>query len=147
MIEVLESWILAHYLDTLIRTLALPQLSEHAYFSTSDPQYMINNTSNAGKSVFNSGDSFRWIESYFGRVNFGYAGKYLLTSSIYSWWIDQIWVWQQVWLIPLSGAFKWKMSEEGFLPQAINELSFRLGYGVTGNQCIGYNLYDGRTKI
>jgi iron complex outermembrane receptor protein len=73
--------------------------------------------------------------SFFGRLNYTYAEKYLLTltlrndgSSRFS--PDTRWG-----LFP-SAAFAWRISEEGFLAGAENlsNLKLRLGYGVTGQQ-------------
>ena len=120
--------------------------SEHAFFSLTDPQLMINNTSNAGKSVYNTSDVYDELQSYFGRVNFGYAGKYLLTASLRADGSTKFGPDNKYGYFP-SAAFKWKVSEEGFLPKQVSELSLRLGYGVTGNQSIAHNLYDGRSRF
>jgi len=73
--------------------------------------------------------------SFFGRLNYSYKGKYLLTgtvrrdgSSRFS--KDNRWGW-----FP-SGAFAWRIKEEGFLKNVIvlSDLKLRLGYGETGQQ-------------
>jgi iron complex outermembrane receptor protein len=80
--------------------------------------------------------------SFFGRLNYTFKGKYLLTgtlrrdgSSRFS--KDNRWGW-----FP-SGAFAWRMKEEDFLKSSrtISDLKLRLGYGVTGQQA-GIGLYD-----
>lgn len=73
--------------------------------------------------------------SFFGRLNYSFKGKYLLTGTIrrdgssrFS--EDNRWGW-----FP-SGAFAWRIKEEGFLKgsNTISDLKLRLGYGVTGQQ-------------
>ncbi len=75
------------------------------------------------------------LQSYFGRMNLGYDGKYLLTlnyrrdnTSRFS---------------PemrkgdfYGGAFAWKIKEESFLKNVdfISDLKLRVGYGTTGQQ-------------
>jgi TonB-linked SusC/RagA family outer membrane protein len=73
--------------------------------------------------------------SFFGRVNYSYKGKYLLTGTIRKdgssrFSKDNRWGW-----FP-SGAFAWRMKDENFLKNvnALSELKLRLGYGVTGQQ-------------
>jgi iron complex outermembrane receptor protein len=82
------------------------------------------------------------LMSYFGRVNYSYKGKYLLTGTIrrdgssrFS--KDNRWGW-----FP-SGAFAWRLKEEGFIKNiaVISELKLRAGYGVTGQQD-GIGNYD-----
>ena len=45
-----------------------------------------------------------------------------------------------------SAAFKWRLSDESFVPDAFTDLNFRLSYGVTGNQAFGHNLYTPRSR-
>ncbi len=78
------------------------------------------------------------LVSYFGRLNYSYDSKYLLTftyrrdgSSRFSP--------ENRWGNFLSGAFAWNISEEAFLKdsETISSLKLRLGYGQTGQQEIG----------
>jgi TonB-dependent starch-binding outer membrane protein SusC len=78
------------------------------------------------------------VISFFGRLNYTYAGKYLLTFTLRddgsSRFIDE-----NRWGLFPSAAFAWKINEESFLKNSavINELKLRLGWGVTGQQDIG----------
>lgn len=91
-----------------------------------------------------SGNSSEWgLASFFGRLNYAYAGKYLAeanfrydgTSRIYK---DNRWG-----IFPsFSGA--WRISEENFIKDKarwINNLKFRLSWGKLGNQAIGNYAY------
>jgi TonB-dependent starch-binding outer membrane protein SusC len=80
--------------------------------------------------------------SFFGRVNYAYKGKYLLTGTIRRdgssrFAKENRWGW-----FP-SGAFAWRMKEESFFKNiaALSDLKLRIGYGVTGQQD-GIGNYD-----
>lgn len=80
--------------------------------------------------------------SYFGRLNYSYKGKYLLTGTIRRDGSSRFagnnrWGW-----FP-SAAFAWRMKDENFLKNSgtISDLKLRLGYGITGQQ-EGIGLYD-----
>jgi iron complex outermembrane receptor protein len=82
------------------------------------------------------------LVSLFGRVNYSFKGKYLLTGTIRrdasSRFAEENWVgWYP------SGAFAWRIKDEDFLrnSRTISDLKIRLGYGVTGQQ-EGIGLYD-----
>lgn len=76
--------------------------------------------------------------SFFGRVNYSFANKYLLTATLRRdgstrFGPDNRWGW-----FP-SAAFAWRILEEDFasgLQGVLSDLKLRLGYGITGNQDI-----------
>lgn len=79
-----------------------------------------------------------YLVSFFGRANYSFQGKYLLTgtvrydgSSRFS--EDTRWG-----LFP-SAAIAWRIKDEGFLSGVsfISDLKLRAGYGVTGQQDVG----------
>jgi TonB-linked SusC/RagA family outer membrane protein len=82
------------------------------------------------------------LVSLFGRLNYSFKGKYLLTGTIRrdasSRFAENNWVG----LFP-SGAFAWRMKDEDFLKNSntISDLKLRVGYGETGQQ-EGIGLYD-----
>jgi iron complex outermembrane receptor protein len=80
--------------------------------------------------------------SFFGRLNYSYKGKYLLTGTIRRDGSSRFsennrWGW-----FP-SAAFAWRVKEEGFLKNSkiLSDLKLRLGYGETGQQD-GIGNYD-----
>ncbi len=80
--------------------------------------------------------------SYLGRVNFTIANTYILTASIRRDGSSKFNPNNRYGLFP-SAAFAWKAKNETFLKNvdAVSDLKFRVGYGVTGQQDgIGY--YD-----
>jgi iron complex outermembrane receptor protein len=80
--------------------------------------------------------------SFFGRLNYAYKGKYLLTGTVRRDGSSRFteahrWGW-----FP-SGAFAWRIKEENFLKKitVLSDLKLRLGYGETGQQD-GIGNYD-----
>ncbi|WP_229201290.1 SusC/RagA family TonB-linked outer membrane protein [Arcticibacterium luteifluviistationis] len=85
----------------------------------------------------NSGTSSTQLSSYFGRVNYGFADKYLFTftgrydgSSNFSK--------NNKWAFFPSGAFAWNIMNEEFMQNfnAFTSWKIRTSYGLTGNQAI-----------
>lgn len=76
-------------------------------------------------------------ESYFGRINLSYNGKYLLTGNIRDDGSSKFAPGNR-WVITYSGAFAWRLAEEKFMKnfKAVSDLKIRLGYGLTNNQNI-----------
>ncbi|ANW96383.1 hypothetical protein AXE80_08875 [Wenyingzhuangia fucanilytica] len=77
------------------------------------------------------------LSSFFGRINYNYKGKYLLTltgrfdgSSKFAA--------NNKWAFFPAAALAYKINEESFMKEidAISELKLRLSYGVSGNQAI-----------
>ncbi|MFL9832426.1 SusC/RagA family TonB-linked outer membrane protein [Chryseobacterium terrae] len=86
--------------------------------------------------------------SYFGRVNYNYDNRYLVTGTLRydgsSKFKDNLWG-----MFP-SAAVAWRISEEGFwknskIDDYINDLKFRGEYGVVGNNGIPNNVF--RTNV
>jgi len=79
-----------------------------------------------------------YIISFFGRINYTFKDRYLLTFTVRddgsSRFIDE-----NKWALFPSVAFAWKIKDESFLKEvkAVNDLKLRLGWGITGQQDIG----------
>jgi len=104
---------------------------------------------NAGDATTatNSGDNSGYDggsaqESYFGRINFSWDDKYLLTGNIRNDGSSNFPA-SDHWVTTYSGGFAWKINNEAFLKnvKSINELKLRLGYGLTNNQGIPGNTF------
>jgi TonB-dependent starch-binding outer membrane protein SusC len=101
-----------------------------------------------GVKVENSTPSFAFdkpknvLISYFGRINYSYKSKYLLTASLRRDGSSRFNPNNRWGLFP-AGALAWKMSDESFLKNSrvVSDLKLRLGYGVTGQQD-GIGNYD-----
>lgn len=82
------------------------------------------------------------LEAYFGRANFTYDDRYLLTATVRrdgSSKFAEAYRWNTTY----SGALAWKINHENFLKsvKAINDLKLRLGYGLVNNQNIAEYAY------
>ncbi|MDD4969351.1 MAG: TonB-dependent receptor [Paludibacter sp.] len=76
--------------------------------------------------------------SYMGRVNYGYADKYLITATLRQDGSSRFGEKNKYGLFPSASA-AWRISEEEFFKSItfVNDLKLRAGYGATGNQSIG----------
>ncbi len=84
--------------------------------------------------------SNRWSTnrlSYFGRVNYGFDNRYLITASLRADGSDKFGPGNRWGYFP-SGAFAWRITEEDFLKdqEPLSNLKLRLSYGETGNERI-----------
>ncbi|MES2238618.1 MAG: TonB-dependent receptor [Bacteroidota bacterium] len=109
------------------------------------PNFGLDDISNATVSDKSTGHSHSGISSFFARVNYTYDQRYLLTATIRTDGSSKFAEGNQWGVFPsVSGA--WKISEESFwkdhkIANTINSLKLRAGYGITGNNGIGDNLY------
>jgi len=78
------------------------------------------------------------MQSYFGRVNYNYQNKYLITATGRSDGSSRFGLNNKFAFFP-SGAFAWRLSQENFLKDSriISNLKVRMSYGLTGNSEIG----------
>ncbi|HEY0108847.1 MAG TPA: SusC/RagA family TonB-linked outer membrane protein, partial [Fibrella sp.] len=75
------------------------------------------------------------LQSYLARINYGYKDRYLFTASFRADGSSRFGANKRYGYFP-SAALAWRVSEEAFLKnnQVINDLKFRVTYGLTGNQ-------------
>lgn len=80
--------------------------------------------------------------SYYGRLNYGYKGRYLLTATLRRDGSSRFAESNRWGLFP-SVALAWNVKDEAFLRNAtvLSNLKFRASYGITGQQ-EGINYYD-----
>lgn len=95
---------------------------DHSYQESDDSAYATEN----------------YLVSFFGRINYSYLNKYLLTSTVRydgsSRFSDD-----NRWGLFPSAAVAWKIHEESFLKDVdfLSNLKFRLSWGKTGQQDVG----------
>ncbi|MBV4358737.1 SusC/RagA family TonB-linked outer membrane protein [Pinibacter aurantiacus] len=96
-----------------------------------------NTASNSG--VKGSGPA---LESYFGRINFGWQDRYLLTANMRADGSSNFAEGNR-WVNTYSGALAWKINNEKFFRgvRFVNDLKLRVGYGATNNQGIPGNTF------
>ncbi len=82
------------------------------------------------------------LESYFGRANFVFDSKYLLTVNLRRDTSNRFDPDNQTAIFP-GAAFAWVASNESFLKdsKSITSLKFRAGWGQTGQQDMNYNYF------
>ncbi|MDT7829205.1 SusC/RagA family TonB-linked outer membrane protein [Pricia sp. S334] len=92
-------------------------------------------------------DTVDELQSFFGRVEYALADKYILTGTLRVDGSSRFGPDNQYGYFP-SGAFAWKIDEENFVPEAISQLKLRIGYGITGNQDgLGYGRFLPRQRF
>ncbi len=92
---------------------------------------------------FNNTDE---LQSFFARVNYTIADKYILTGTIRADGSSRFGGNNQYGYFP-SGAFAWQLHEEDFIGDAFSTLKLRLGAGIVGNQeGLGYGGFIRRER-
>lgn len=88
---------------------------------------------NTNNDALRSNHEENTLFSYLGRVNYNLLDKFLFTASIRADGSSRFGANNKFGYFP-SFAFGYKLTEEGFLPNAFDELKFRASWGQTGNQ-------------
>lgn len=104
-------------------------------FASDVTQQLNNGTTNPNVN----GTGYEWaLASYFGRINYDYDNKYLVTATLRRDGSSRFGE-NHKWGTFPSASVAWRISQENFMQDAkfINDLKIRAGYGVTGNQNIG----------
>lgn len=92
-----------------------------------------------GENLFptdvNSYKSKSNLISFFGRADYNYKGKYMLTATLREDGSSKFGT-NHKWGVFPSASGAWRISDEAFMEnvKAVSELKFRVGYGVVGNQ-------------
>jgi len=109
------------------------------------PNFGLDDISNAFVQEKSSGRSSNSLLSYFGRVNYTYDDRYLLTATVRRDGSSKFGP-SNKWGVFPSVAAAWRVSQESFwqdskIEKFINDLKLRFEYGITGNNDIGNNLF------
>jgi len=117
------------------------EISENSNISVQDLPYESQLWYNVGSAPTVSGvsSSFtKWqLASFMGRMNYNYKDRYLLTASARYDGSSRL-ASGHKWVLFPSAALAWRVSEEDFMKSinVLNNLKFRVGYGITGNAAI-----------
>ncbi len=118
------------------------------------------NLGSTGRPIVSSFRSDSRIISFFGRANYSFNDKYLLTATLRADGASQFGE-NKKWGVFPSASAAWRISEEAFLSSSnlVDNLKLRVAYGVTGNNNISpytavqrvgstklYS-YDGQTSL
>lgn len=113
-------------------------------FSISRYEYDANGELQPVETAINStySETEHYILSFFGRMNFSYADRYLLTFTLRDDGSSRFAKKNRWGLFP-SVALAWRVVEENFMKnqKVFSNLKFRLGYGLTGQQDINQGDY------
>jgi len=104
-------------------------------YDTKTPNVLVKDINAFQKRLAVYGDSSKAeLQSYFGRVNYSYQDKYLITATLRVDGSSKFGANNKYATFPAL-AFKWKLMNEDFAPKGIfDDLSLRINYGKTGNQ-------------
>lgn len=105
-------------------------------FAIEDPNYMYLNVGET--NVRNGGGAFdSSLHSFFGRVNYSYDSRYLLTAILRYDGSSRFGINNRYSIFPSLSA-GWTISEESFMQDVefVNFMKLRYGWGKTGNQAI-----------
>lgn len=117
----------------------------HSYNNTKQDNFNtgnVNNPQNVISSINYYLNPIVKLESYFGRANFGFDSKYLLTINLRRDTSNRFDPSNQTAIFP-GAAFAWVASNESFLKdsKSITSLKIRAGWGQTGQQDMNYNYF------
>ena len=104
-------------------------------FPTDATSYYIVSAGANDRNYSPSGSFDFTLQSFFGRLNYGFDDKYLFTFTARSDGSSKFGEGRKYGFFP-SGAFAWRLSEESFIKQmdVFSDLKLRVSYGLTGNQ-------------
>lgn len=129
-----------HSLDVIGVFETQKQIGESFYANATNltyPAQSYNNLALAASNLIGSGYSKWSLMSYLGRINYGFADRYLLSATIRR---DGSSKFQgnNKWSVFPSLALGWKVSEEAFMKSqnVFSSLKLRGSWGLTGNQAI-----------
>lgn len=100
-----------------------------------EPRYQDQISSERFPTILTSEAFINELQSFFGRVNYGYADKYLVTATMRADGSSRFGENNKYGYFP-SVALGWNISNEAFMPEnsIINNLKLRASWGQTGNQ-------------
>ena len=101
---------------------------------------------NVNSVTQNRFEEFDELQSFYGRVNYDIADKYLFTATLRADGSTRFGGNNKYGYFP-SAAAAWRLSDEDFIPEFFDDLKLRAGYGVTGNQEIPHNRHQQRQRF
>ncbi len=122
-------------------------MSATAYDVPADKDLMFLSSSQSTEYQVNSSQSETALQSYFGRANYSYAGRYMLTGTI-RYDGSSKFLGDNRWGVFPSFAGAWVVSEESFMKnvKAVSLLKLRGGWGRVGNEQSA-GAYDYTTSV
>jgi TonB-dependent starch-binding outer membrane protein SusC len=108
---------------------------DYQYWKSATPSYAELNNSEELQSAYAAKDQRHALISYYGRLNYTLASRYMLTATLRSDGTSRFSKDNRWGKFP-SVAMAWRLSQESFLKSlnALSNLKLRASYGVTGQQ-------------
>jgi len=115
---------------------------ENEYLEFDADNFGLNKVKDAKKVIYDSSKERRGKVSFFSRVSYNYAERYLLNFTLRGDGSSKFAKGNQ-WSAFPSASAAWRISEESFMKDRnlFQQLKLRVGYGKAGNDRIGDNMY------
>lgn len=108
---------------------------DYQYWKSTTPETYSRNAAGETQTVFKASDERHTLLSYYGRLNYSYGSRYMLTATVRRDATSRFAANQRWGTFP-SIALGWRLTEEGFMKnqKVLSNLKLRASYGVTGQQ-------------
>ena len=125
----------AKYFENIKSNVDLTAGYDYQYWKSSTPEYLTKYASGATASTVKASDYRHVLLSYYGRINYSYDGKYLLTATVRR-DASSRFSKDNRWGTFPSVALGWTLTQEPWLKdnKVLTNLKLRASYGVTGQQ-------------
>jgi len=122
-------------LDNINSTIDATVGYDYQFWKSTSPAYLELNIAGESQNSIAASDQRHVLISYYGRVNYSLASRYMLTATIRQDGTSRFSK-DNHWGTFPSVALAWRLSEESFLKNinALSDLKLRASYGVTGQQ-------------
>jgi len=91
------------------------------------------NTSQTSRNIYSFADPVFELQSYFARANVSISDRYIITATVRADGSSKFGANNRYGVFP-SFAVAWNIANEAFMPESVNDLKLRVGWGQTGNQ-------------
>ena len=130
------------FVDTLNSSFDATVGYDYQYWKSATPATTQMNAAGEIQTQYRASDQRHVLLSYYGRLNYSYGSRYMLTATVRRDATSRF-AQSQRWGTFPSLSLGWRMSDEVFMEKTrtwLDDLKVRAGYGTTGNSNIGaYN--------
>ncbi len=125
----------AKYFESIKSNVDVTAGYDYQYWKSSTPEYLTKSAAGTTLSTVKASDYRHVLLSYYGRVNYSFDGKYLLTATVRR-DASSRFSKDNRWGTFPSVALGWTLTEEPWLKEqkVLSNLKIRASYGVTGQQ-------------
>lgn len=125
----------AKYFENIKSNVEVTAGYDYQYWKSTEPTYNTYNAKGEQQSVVKASDYRHTLLSYYGRLNYSFDGKYLLTATVRRDGTSRFSKDNRWGTFPSIG-LGWTMTEEEWLKdqKVLSNLKLRVAYGITGQQ-------------